>query len=125
VRARAELVESILFAANSAELRLPERNMLDRKVALLKANPNVHLKIDGKVDEKEKGADKGKAPLGMQRANAALKYLVSKGIDAGRLDVAATDDTNPKCTTHEEWCWSQNRRVDFTITAGDTITPVP
>jgi peptidoglycan-associated lipoprotein len=118
VRARAVLVERIQFESKSAELRLPERNMLDEKAALLKANGDVRLRIDGHIDAQEKGKGKETTPLALQRANAVLKYLVSRGIDAGRLEAAASGEANPRCTEQSEYCWSQNRRVELTIAAG-------
>jgi outer membrane protein OmpA-like peptidoglycan-associated protein len=118
IRTRAELVAPITFESKSVELRLPERTMLDHKAAILKANAAVRMRIDGNVDEKEAASDKDKLALGMQRAVAAQKYLTEHGVEASRIDVTSSGAGHPICQDHFEWCWSQNRRNEFTIVAG-------
>jgi outer membrane protein OmpA-like peptidoglycan-associated protein len=124
VRARAEMLEAIMFAPKVAELRVPEQRMLDHKAALLKANESVHLRIDGNTDEKEATSDQERLALGTQRAQAAQRYLTEHGIDASRIEITSSGVAHPVCQDHMEWCWSQNRRDVFTIVSGgDTIVP--
>ena len=60
--------------------RRPIRRTLDRKAAILGANPNVKLQISGHADER--GSDEYNLALGNRRAAAAKRYLENKGIDA-------------------------------------------
>src|SRR5216684_3367018 len=46
-------------------------------------------------------------------ANAAMGYLVSRGIEAGRITMISYGKERPVCTEHDEACWSKNRRDNF------------
>ena len=57
---------------------MPEdRANLDRKAAILAANPAARIQIAGNCDER--GSDEYNLALGNRRALAAKQYLVSKG----------------------------------------------
>jgi peptidoglycan-associated lipoprotein len=115
-RAKAILLAPVLFALDQAELRVPERTMLDRKAAILAANHDIRLRIVGNTDEQ--GSDEYNLALGMRRAAAAQQYLADHGIDTTRLELTSSGEEHPACTDHEEWCWAQNRRDEFVIVAG-------
>jgi peptidoglycan-associated lipoprotein len=121
-KARAALETTIYFDLNKSALRDDAKATLDSKLAILQANPNVRIRIEGNADER--GSDEYNQALGMRRAEEARRYLVSKGIDASRMDIVSNGEEKPVCTQHDESCWSQNRRDDFVIVAGgDTLVP--
>jgi len=143
VRARADSIARVLMATEMAtrqaalkntELRqelgfmihfdvgqsriLPDGGAtLDRKVAILKANPEVRLQITGATDNR--GSDAYNRALGSRRANAVKQYLVEKGIDAGRLDEMSGGEKTPLDAGTGEVAWARNRRAEFVIVSAD------
>lgn len=115
-RLREELQTKIYFAFDRSVLRSEAQSALDAKIPIMQANPELRIRIEGNADER--GPRAYNQALGMRRAQAARRYLVSKGIDASRIDVVSNGEGSPVCTEHAESCWSQNRRNEFVIVAG-------
>jgi len=90
--------------------------VLDAKLPILRANPNMRIRIEGNCDDR--GSEEYNLALGQRRAAAAKRYLTDFGIDAGRIDIISYGHERPVCTQDSEDCWSQNRRDDFVIVAG-------
>src|SRR5205823_1264502 len=116
-RSRAVLLANVYFDFDRSELRDDQRVVLDAKLPVLRANPTVHVRIEGNADER--GSDEYNMALGMRRAQMARKYLVDHGIDASRIDISSNGEEKPVCQQHDESCWSQNRRDEFVIIAGE------
>jgi peptidoglycan-associated lipoprotein len=53
--------------------------------------------------------------LGWKRANEVMRYLVSLGIDAGRIDTVSYGKERPFVVGEGEESWAQNRRSHFVI----------
>ena len=51
--------------------------------------------------------------------NLVTGILMQHGIDSTRLAITSNGEERPLCQGHDESCWSQNRRDEFVITAGD------
>lgn len=113
---RATLEAPLHFEYDRAELTTEARNLLDRKLQILRETPELQLRLTGHTDER--GSDEYNLALGQRRAAAAQQYLTSYDIAATRLQVTSMGEESPVCTASEESCWSQNRRVAFAITAG-------
>jgi peptidoglycan-associated lipoprotein len=114
---RQELGFMIHFDVGRSQIQPDGSATLDRKVAILKANPEVRLQITGATDNR--GSDAFNQALGNRRANAVKKYLVEKGIDAGRLDEKSTGEKTPLDAGKGEVAWAQNRRAEFVIVSAD------
>jgi len=112
----ADLAAMINFDYDQAVIRQNDQGTLDRKASILGANPNVKLQISGHADER--GSDEYNLALGNRRAAAAKRYLENKGIDASRMDVVSYGEERPLNPGHDEAAYAQNRRDEFTITAG-------
>jgi peptidoglycan-associated lipoprotein len=113
---RNRLVVMVHFDYDKANIRSDDAGTLDEKVAILQANPNLRIRIHGHCDER--GSDEYNLALGNRRAQAAKQYLVSHGIDAGRIDTQSWGEERPLVDGHDESAWSQNRRDEFEITGG-------
>src|SRR5918999_4095365 len=74
----ADLAAMINFDYDQATVRPADQETLDRKAAILTANPNVRLRISGHADER--GSDEYNLALGNRRAAAAKRYLENKGV---------------------------------------------
>ena len=115
---RAELGVMVHFEVAQAQLQPDGRDALDRKVAILTANPAVRLRITGACDER--GSDQYNVGLGERRAAAVKQYLIEKGIDVARLDEASVGEQSPVDAGTGETAWARNRRAEFVIVSGDT-----
>lgn len=121
--ARATLSAAIHFDLDHAEIRPDDRPLLDKKAALLVANPAIQLRVDGNADDR--GSDEYNLALGMKRAVQVRQYLAEHGVDTARVATVSYGEEQPVCRQDEEPCWNRNRRDEFVIVAGgDNIKPV-
>ena len=113
---RMTLEERIHFDLDRADLSPEARTALAAKAEILRTASGVSLRIDGHADER--GSDEYNLVLGNKRAVAAKQYLVSKGIDASRIDVTSLGEERPVDPASNESAWAQNRRDEFEIISG-------
>ncbi|MGQ0813535.1 MAG: OmpA family protein [Gemmatimonadota bacterium] len=120
--AAATLAEMVFFEYDQSDIRADMQGVLDRKAAVLRANPSVTLRIDGHADER--GSVEYNLALSLRRANAAREYLTGAGIDVSRLEVAAFGEERPLDAGTDESAYARNRRAEFQITrGGDSLVP--
>jgi peptidoglycan-associated lipoprotein len=122
-RIRAILEERVHFDYDESTLRADAQEVLGRKVPILRANPDVRLRIEGHADER--GSVEYNLALGMRRANSARDYLAGFGIDAGRFDVTSMGEDMPLDRASNEAAWARNRRAEFTVSAGGANLVAP
>lgn len=113
---RAMLATMIHFEFNKAEIQSQDQTILDQKIAILQKNPGLRIQVAGNCDER--GSQEYNLALGNRRANAAKQYLVTHGIDAGRVETVSNGEERPLDPAHNEDAWAKNRRDEFTILAG-------
>jgi peptidoglycan-associated lipoprotein len=118
-----DLAAMINFDYDQAVVREADQETLDRKAAILIANPGVRLRIAGHADER--GSDEYNLALGNRRAAAAKRYLENKGVDASRLEVISYGEERPLNPGSDETAYAQNRRDEFEITAGGNNLTAP
>jgi len=106
--------EAIYFNFDQADLSRDARDILGRNAAaMLKARPDVKVRIEGNCDDR--GSAEYNLALGERRATAALKYLETMGVPAGRLSVVSYGKEHPAVQGEDEAAWAKNRRDDFVI----------
>ena len=103
------------FDFDSAALSADARSTLDRHADTLTTYADMAILIEGHCDER--GTVEYNLALGERRANAILNYLVSLGINAGRLKTISYGKEFPLDPGHTEGAWARNRRGHFEITA--------
>ena len=113
---RTTLATMIHFDYDKSNVRSDDTGALDQKVAILQANPELRIRVGGHCDER--GSDEYNLALGNRRAQSAKQYLVSHGIDAGRIETQSWGEEKPLVDGHDESAWSQNRRDEFEIISG-------
>src|SRR3989442_8038277 len=113
---RTMLAAMIHFDFDKSNIRSGDAGTLDQKVGILQANPNLRIRISGHCDER--GSDEYNLALGNRRATAAKQYLVSHGIEAGRIETVSYGEERPIAQGHDETAWAQNRRDEFEILSG-------
>ena len=120
-RATAILTEMVNFDYDVSDLRDDAKEILGRKVPILRNNPNITLRVTGHADER--GSLEYNLALGMRRAQSVKDYLTGFGIDGGRIQIDSMGEDQPLDEGHTEDAWARNRRAEFVITAGgETIT---
>ena len=107
------LTQRIFFDYDKDVLRDDARTVLDAKAAILEANPAVTLVITGHTDEQ--GTAEYNLALGQRRAAQVKRYLVSKGVQDGRLSVQSLGDSQPLATGTDAASYEQNRRAEFEV----------
>jgi peptidoglycan-associated lipoprotein len=120
---RQELAGLIHFEFDRSGIQPADRAALDRKAAILTANPAVRVRIAGYCDER--GSDEYNLALGNRRAAAAKQYLVERGIDAGRLDAVSFGSASPVDSNQTEAAWALNRRAGFEVASGEDALTAP
>jgi peptidoglycan-associated lipoprotein len=113
-----EFVESaalrdVFFDFDRYDVRAGDKGTLDENAKWLKSNQSALLLIEGHADER--GTNEYNLALGERRAKATRDYLVSVGIDAGRITVISYGEERPTCTEKADGCWAKNRRAHFLV----------
>lgn len=106
-------LQRVLFGYNLFTLDEPARAILEQNAAYLRKNSGQKIVIEGHCDER--GSDEYNLALGERRAMTARNYLVSLGIDAGRLSVISYGEERPLVAATSEDGWAQNRRAEFKV----------
>jgi len=109
-------LEDVFFAFDQFELTAEARQILANNARLLRDNPAVRILVEGHCDER--GTVQYNLALGEKRARETMRYLVSLGIDAGRLDIVSYGKERPFAVGTGEGVWSQNRRAHFVVRGG-------
>lgn len=99
----------IYFAQDSATLDSVAKTTLDAQALWLNRHPDWLVKLQGFSDDS--GSASSMKKLSQRRADAAMAYLASKGVDAGRMWAKGygNDREVRDCTARS--CKVQNRRV--------------
>ncbi|MEL7396129.1 MAG: OmpA family protein [Pseudomonadota bacterium] len=107
-RFQRQVPTTINFAFNSAVLDGEARAILDQQAHFIRQFPEVRFRVFGHTDAVgSQGYNRG---LGQRRANAAVRYLVSRGISRSRLEaVVSFGETQPVIVTEERE--RKNRRT--------------
>ena len=109
----AVILKNIFFDSNSDLLKKESEIELDKFVSLLNENPNLKIQINGHTDNVGKKEDNQK--LSLNRANAVVKYFVSKGIKTTRLTAVGFGDTKPIADNNTEQGKNNNRRTEINV----------
>ena len=117
-RARETLAQRVHFDFDQSAITAAAEATLRNQVAVLRAHPNVRLRITGHADER--GSTEYNLALGQRRGQAVKDFYTTSGLDASRFEVVSLGEERPLATGSTEEAWAQNRRAEFTITAGDS-----
>lgn len=110
-------LHDIYFDVGTAAIRAGDVKTLKANAAWLRAHPSHLVLIEGHSDNRGATSRKNElnVDLGERRAQAAMDFLVSEGINASRITVLSYGEERPQCTDESERCWSQNRRSRFLV----------
>ena len=106
-------LQKIYFDFDSYNLSDAARATLVHNAESMKKDPADKVRVEGNCDER--GSDEYNLALGERRAKAAVDYLVTMGIPAGRLSFISYGKEKPVDPGHDETAWAKNRRDDFVV----------
>ncbi len=112
-------IDPIFFEFNKWNITTQAAKELDKVVYMLKNFPNIIIKIESHTDSR--GRDQYNLELSKKRANSTYQYLLSKGIEASRVEsVKGYGETRlrNRCSNGVECSDEEhllNRRSDFII----------
>ena len=106
---------SIRFDTNKSVLNTISQTNLDKLVPVLNEYADTDIVISGYTDSS--GNSTSNQKLSEQRALAVKTYLSSKGINTSRFTVVGMGMADPIASNDTAEGKSQNRRVEFAITA--------
>jgi outer membrane protein OmpA-like peptidoglycan-associated protein/tetratricopeptide (TPR) repeat protein len=87
------IISKVLYDYRSAEINETAAKELDKLVAILKKNKDVGVELSSHTDSK--GSDSYNMQLSQKRADAAVEYVVSKGIVATKIIPKGFGETQP------------------------------
>ncbi len=101
----------INFDFNKATLKPDAQPIIAQVVALLKANPDLKLSIEGNTDSI--GTHDYNVKLSQERAAAVVETLKTQGVDGARLESAGFEPHKPIAPNDTEVGRAKNRRVEL------------
>jgi outer membrane protein OmpA-like peptidoglycan-associated protein len=104
---------AVHFITGKSFIRKSGFKKLNEIVKEMKEHPELKLIISGHADTT--GTAAGNLKLSQRRAEAVSKYLVTHGIEQGRITTIGYGDTVPAGTNTTKAGRAMNRRVEFKI----------
>jgi outer membrane protein OmpA-like peptidoglycan-associated protein len=110
---------AVRFDTNKSTLTANAKANLDKLVPVFNQYPDTNIQIYGYTDST--GTAEYNLKLSDQRAASVKAYLIGKGLAAGRFVTTGMGIADPIATNDTPEGRSQNRRVEFAITANEKM----
>lgn len=107
-------LNNIFYDFDDYRIRPDAAKELDKLVTLLTQHPNISIELGSHTDDR--GSEKYNLKLSQKRADAAIEYIVSRGIDSERLEAKGYGELLPvefNAQTEEEH--QLNRRTTVAL----------
>ncbi len=114
-----EFNEKILFDFNESVLKTKSEKSMRNFIAVLKNYPDTDIEIQGHTDNV--GTSSYNQLLSEKRATTVRSYLNNNNIDSRRMNVKGFGEMYPKVENDTKNHRSQNRRVEFLISANENM----
>lgn len=110
---------AVRFDTGKNTLTAAAKTNLDKLVSVFNSYPDTNIVIYGYTDST--GSVERNQTLSEQRAASVKAYLVSKGIKSTRFTVTGMGVADPIASNETAEGRTQNRRVEFAITANEKM----
>jgi outer membrane protein OmpA-like peptidoglycan-associated protein len=110
---------SVRFDTNKSTLTSTAKANLDKLVPVFGQYPDTNIQIYGYTDST--GSAEYNLTLSQQRAASVKSYLAGKGISSSRFTTTGLGIADPVASNETVDGRSQNRRVEFAITANEKM----
>ena len=112
-------LENIYYDFNKSKIRPDAAVELNKLVKIMKDNPTIWIELGSHTDSR--GTDAYNLKLSQRRADAAVKYIISRGVNKNRIESKGYGESQPvngcvngvKCSAAAH---QLNRRTEFKIT---------
>ncbi len=106
-------VKDVFFDYDSYDVNQPSQAVVTQDAAYLSQHTGLKIVLGGYCDDR--GSTEYNLALGENRANAAKQALVSAGVSPDRVRTVSYGKEKQFCNEHDESCYQQNRRAQFTV----------
>ena len=114
-----EFNSNVLFGFDQSNLTGDAKANIDKLVTVLGKYPDTDIEVQGHTDSK--GSKAYNQSLSERRAGAVSGYLTGKSIAAKRVTIKGFGEAVPKYGNETAEGRTQNRRVEFLITANEKM----
>jgi OOP family OmpA-OmpF porin len=121
--ALATMQAEIRFAFDKSALSDSAKAVLDDKVAVFRANPDMTIVMVGYTDVT--GSDAYNMALGTRRAEVARAYIVARGIEAGRVLIESKGERQQIANSAGADGEAPNRRAIFRLLMTPDVIATP
>lgn len=104
--------QSVYFAYDDFTIKPEYRQSVVAHAEVLRKSERGNVIVEGNADER--GSREYNLALGQKRAEAVANALKTLGISADKIEAVSIGEEKPRALCHEEKCWAENRRADFT-----------
>jgi peptidoglycan-associated lipoprotein len=104
--------QSVYFAYDDFTIQPKYLQSIQAHAEVLRRIGRGSVVVEGNADER--GSREYNLALGQRRAEAVTSALKTLGIPADRIEAISFGKEKPRSLCHEEKCWAENRRADFT-----------
>lgn len=113
---RISIDQKVFFASGKWDVSPQSFGLLNDVSTVLNSHPEIVLEIGGHTDAQ--GSKAYNQSLSQQRVDAVRRYLLGRGIDAGRLSARGYGESTPIESNRSASGRAKNRRVEFIRTDG-------
>lgn len=114
-----EFSSNVLFGFDQSNLSTDAKINLNKLVKVLNTFPDTDIEIQGHTDSK--GSESYNNSLSLKRAAEVSDYLRYNGVGTNRISIKGFGESMPKYDNSTADGRTQNRRVEFLITANEKM----
>ena len=107
----------VYFTTDSTDLTPEATTILQKQSQWLQRYPQYTITIEGHADER--GTREYNIALGARRATTVRNFLAQNGINGARIRTISYGKERPVAVCNDISCWSQNRRAQTVLNAGN------
>ncbi len=104
-------VRIIYFEYDSSDVKSEDRTTVEAHAAYLVENPDTIITLEGHADER--GSREYNLALGERRALTVKRQMTLIGASPDQIRTVSYGEERPAIDDHDDYSWSQNRRVEI------------
>lgn len=101
----------IYFEYDSSQVQPEYRSVVEAHAAFLAEHPDQSVTLEGHADER--GSREYNLALGERRAESVKQQMTLLGASSSQIRTVSYGEERPAVDGHDEYAWSQNRRVEI------------
>ena len=102
---------TIYFEYDSSDVQEQYRRVIEAHARYLMQNPSTTISLEGHADER--GSREYNLALGERRSISIKRHMTVLGVTPSQVRTVSYGEERPVAGGHDEFSWSQNRRVEI------------